>query len=78
MAVLMVLLPGAAAAQEEVASAIRRYKDREVSSGYYEEYEVKPRRMRPLVGVPGVARGIFPYSPTAASVRIRSPLEQAS
>lgn len=71
----MALLPLSAWAQgEEVASAIRRYKDYNVSTGYYEEYEVKPRRMRPWVGVPGVARGIFPYSPTGASVRIRTRL----
>ena len=37
-------LPQSVFAQEEVASAMRRYKDLEVSTGYYEEYEVKPRR----------------------------------
>jgi len=37
-------LPLPVAAQEEVASAMRRYKDLEVSTGYYEEYEAKPRR----------------------------------
>jgi len=63
-----------ASAQEEVASDIRRYKEYEVSTGYYEEYEVLPRRQRPLVGVPGVARGLFPYSPSAAEVRIRTRL----
>ena len=61
-------------AQEEVASALRRYKDREVSTGYYEEYEVLPRRQRPLISVPGLRRGTFPYSPTAARVRIRTRL----
>ncbi len=60
--------------QEEAASAIRRYKEREYSTGYYEEYEVMPRRQRPLVGVPGLRRGIFPYSPTGAEVRIRTRL----
>ena len=71
---MLLMLPGAAVGQEEVASAIRRYKDREASTGIYEEYEVRPRRMRPLVEIPGVQRGIFPYSPTAASVRIRTRL----
>jgi len=71
---VLLMLPGVTAAQEEVASAIRRYKDREVSTGYYEEYEVLPRRQLPLVGIPGVQRGIFPYSPTAAQVRIRTRL----
>ena len=70
----LLFLPEISPAQEEVASAIRRYKEREVSTGYYEEYEVKPRRMRPLVGVPGVAKGFFPYSPSAAQVRIRTRL----
>ena len=70
----VLLLPPPASAQEEVASAIRRYKDREASTGYYEEYEVRPRRAKPLVGVPGVEAGIFNYSPTAAKVRNRSHL----
>jgi len=68
------LLHEIAFAQEEVASSIRRYKDQEASTGYYEEYEVRPRRQLPLVGVPGVSRGIFPYSPSRADVRIRSRL----
>ena len=67
-------LPALSLAQEEVASAIRRYKDREVSTGYYEEYEALPRRQRPLVEIPGVGRGIFPYSPAAAQVRSRTHL----
>jgi hypothetical protein len=61
-------------AQEEVASAFRRYKDREVSTGYYEEYEVLPRRTRPIIAVPGVGPGVFAYSPSAAQVRIRTRL----
>lgn len=69
-----VILPTLVSAQEEVASYIRRYKDREASTGFYEQYEVKPRRMAPLVEVPGVTRGIFPYSPSAAKVRIRTRL----
>ena len=67
-------LPLPVSAQEEVASAIRRYKEYEVSTGYYEEYEAKPRRQRPLVEVPGVRKGIFPYSPSAAGVRVRTRL----
>ena len=76
-AVLMVgllLLPIGLPAQEEVASAIRRYRDREVSTGFYEEYEAKPLRQRPLISIPGVRPGPFPYSPTAARVRIRTRL----
>jgi len=71
---VLLLLPEPAAAQEEVASSIRRYKEHEVSTGYYEEYEVRPRRERPFVSIPGVREGIFPYSPTAAQVRIRTRL----
>ena len=77
MAVLVSLLmlpPPQVLAQEEVASALRRYKDREASTGYYEEYEVRPRRQRPFVEIPGVQQGIFPYSPTASQVRIRTRL----
>jgi len=70
----LLLLPQPISAQEEVASAIRRYKEYEVSTGYYEEYEAKPRRQRPFVEIPGVRRGIFSYSPTAAKVRIRTRL----
>ena len=73
--ILMTPLVESAWAQgEEVASAIRRYKEYEVSTGFYEEYEVKPRRMAPLVEIPGVSRGLFPYSPSAATVRIRTRL----
>jgi hypothetical protein len=70
----LLLLDGMAMAAEEVSSAIRRYKDREVSTGYYEDYEMLPRRQRPFVEIPGVKRGIFPYSPTSAQVRIRTRL----
>jgi len=63
-----------ATAQDEVASAIRRYADREASSGYYEQYEVIPSRRLALVEIPGVRQGIFPYSPTAARAQIRTRL----
>lgn len=56
-------------AQEEVASSIMRYKQYEVSTGYYEEYEARPQRQLPFVEIPSVRKGIFPYSPSAASVR---------
>ena len=63
-----------AVAQEEVVSSILRYKDRETSTGYYEEYEVIPGRHSRWVEIPGVKPGIFSYSPTAAQVRIRTRL----
>ena len=74
MLAVLLLLPEPAAAQEEAASAFRRYKDREASTGYYEEYEVKPRHQRPFVEIPGIRRGLFPYSPTSARVRVRTRL----
>jgi len=67
-------LPTVNLAEEEVASPIMRYKQHEVSTGYYEEYEVLPQRRRPIISVPGVAKGIFPYTPGAAQVRIRTRL----
>jgi len=71
---VLLLLPEKITAQEEVASALRRYKEHEASTGYYEEYEVLPRRQRPFVEIPGVREGIFRYSPTAAPVRVRTRL----
>jgi hypothetical protein len=71
---VMLLVPATAPAQEEVTSAIRRYKQYEMSTGYYEQYEARPRHQRPFVGIPGVSRGIFPYSPAAATVRVRTRL----
>lgn len=67
----VLLLPAMAPAQEEVASFLRRYKAYESSTGYYEEYEVKPRRQSPFVVSPGVNQGLFSYSPTSAVVRSR-------
>jgi hypothetical protein len=69
---LLLVLPAAVPAQEEVTSALRRYKDREKSTGYYEEYEAKPRRLLSLLRIPGALRPSFPYSPKAAEVRIRT------
>jgi len=70
----LLFLPPVVSAQEEVTSAIRRYKQYEFSTGYYEEHEAKPRRQRPLVSVPGVSQGLFPYSPSGAEVRNRARL----
>lgn len=64
--------PGSA--QDEAASAIRRYKAYEASNGYYEEYEVLPKRQRPLITIPNIRQGLLPYSTAAAQVRSRSRL----
>lgn len=63
------ILTTAGFAQEEVASIIMRYKQYEVSTGYYEDYEAKPQRQSPFVEIPNVRKGIFRYSPSAAEVR---------
>ncbi len=63
--------------QEEVASAIRRYKGYESSTGYYEEFEVKPNRIRPFVGVSEVKKSVFSYSPAASEVRVRTRLSDS-
>ena len=70
----VVLLPAPGYSQEEVASPLRRYKGYEQSTGYYEEFEARPGRRRPFIGVPDVARGTFPYSPGGAGVRVRTRL----
>jgi len=71
----LIFTPRIASAQgEEVASALRRYKEYEVSTGYYEEYEMRPRHERSMVAIPGVRHGLFRYSPSAATVRIRTRL----
>lgn len=49
---LLILWPAAALPQEEVADALRRYKDKEASTGYYEEHEVRPRRLQPFIRGP--------------------------
>jgi len=78
---VLILWPSAASAQEEVTSSIRRYKDKELSTGFYEEHEVKPRRVRPFVGVPEVQRRyspVAPYRPRAAvEPSVRSRLEDS-
>lgn len=71
------LFPWPAIAQEEVASALRRYKAYEASTGYYEEYEVLPQRQRPLISTPNIRTGTIPQSVTAARVRSRSHLEDS-
>ena len=69
---LQIVLAAAAPAQEEMTSSIRRYKERESSTGYYEEYEAKPRSVRPFMGVPEALRPSFRYSPKAAEIRVRT------
>ena len=73
LAVILIVPSGPARSQEEVTSQIYRYRER-VASGYYEGYEVSPRRARAKKQVPGTGRGLFPYGSASAMVRIRSRL----
>lgn len=71
--VALIFLPGVSISQEEMASSMRRYRSHELSTGYYEEYEVLPQRMRPFVNISGVQRKIFQQhsSPAAPGIKNR-------
>ena len=57
--VLMLLLPEPSFGQEEMASRYYRYRSTEMSTGIYEEYEVRPRSMGRIdVGGEVQGRGI--------------------
>jgi hypothetical protein len=71
--VLLIVLSGPTLAQKEVTSKIYRYRER-VATGYYEGYEVSPRRQRALVNLPASRRGLFPFGSSSAMVRIRTRL----
>jgi len=64
---IMIGFPGPAWA-EDVATDIYRYGEREVSTGYYEEYEVKPFH---LPGGPVLYRGVITVSPSASAASVR-------
>ncbi len=75
MGLLMLLIFSAwpVSAQEEVTSKIYRYRER-VATGYYEGYEVSPRRARAILETPGIKRGLSPFGRSAAAVRTRARL----
>jgi hypothetical protein len=50
---LFIVPSGPPLAQHEVTSKIYRYRER-VATGYYEGYEVSPRRKRAVLAAPGV------------------------
>jgi len=60
-------------AQGEVTTPIYRYRER-VATGYYEGYEVSPRRQRARVAIPGTPRGTVPFGAASSAVRLRSRL----
>ena len=73
----LLIAPNAGFGQGEETTR-QRYMLREKSSGYYEQYEVRPRDQRSVLAVPGVSpRGVFSYSPTGAEVRIRARLKDS-
>jgi hypothetical protein len=73
LAALLTILARPTLAQKEVTSKIYRYRER-VATGYYEGYEVSPRRQRALGPVPTTRRGLFPYGSASAMVQIRARL----
>ena len=73
LAALLTILSRPTLAQKEVTSKIYRYRER-VATGYYEGYEVSPRRQRAVKKVPATRRGLFPYGSASAMVRIRARL----
>ncbi|MCF8062115.1 MAG: hypothetical protein K9M82_06330 [Deltaproteobacteria bacterium] len=71
---IMWILAAQARAQDEAASHLLRYRDREASTGYYEEYEVMPRHLRAFIEPrPGPA-DVVGYSPNAPTIRDRTRL----
>jgi hypothetical protein len=73
LAALLTILSRPTLAQKEVTSKIYRYRER-VATGYYEGYEVSPRRNRAVMKVPTTRRGLFPYGSASAMVQIRARL----
>jgi hypothetical protein len=70
---VLIVPSGPTLAQKEVTSKIYRYRER-VATGYYEGYEVSPRRKRAVLEAPATRRGLFPYGSASAMVRIRTRL----
>jgi hypothetical protein len=71
--VMLFVPPRPTLAQKEVTSPIYRYRER-VATGYYEGYEVSPRRKRAVLEVPETRRGLFPFGSASAMVQIRTRL----
>jgi hypothetical protein len=72
----LLLLPSPSMGEgDEVTSFVNRYGEHEVSTGYYEKYEVRPRHENSLVTrFRGAIRKPFSYTSTAATVRNRNRL----
>lgn len=69
LAVLAAVWAGWGWAAEEVTAPISRYRERELSTGFYEEYEVRPRRLLPFVpGGPQARTGVIGVSPLGSTL----------
>lgn len=69
LAVLATAGAGWSWAAEEVTAPLSRYREREMSTGFYEEYEVLPRRLLPFVsGGPQPRAGVVGVSPFASTL----------
>ena len=73
LAGLLISTSGPTLAQKEVTSPIYRYRER-VATGYYEGYEVSPRRKRALFEAPTTRRSLVSFGSASAMVRLRARL----
>ena len=73
LAVVLIVPSRPAWSQEAGTARIYRYRER-VASGYYEGYEVSPRRARARKQRPGTGRDLFQYGSSSAMVRVRARL----
>ncbi len=64
---------------EELTSELRRYRQHELSTGYYEDDEVRPRGQRFKGGAPIVGRQFLRlrYDPSETTVRTRTRLSDS-
>lgn len=75
LAVTLLVAPVSFAwAQEEVTSSLYRYREREMSRGSYEIYEMKPRSMQFSLTGPVFQRGVISFNSLTSSVRRRQHL----
>jgi hypothetical protein len=72
LAVFVTILPGTSWAQEEVTSPIYQYRQREMSTGYYEQHEATPLPYGPTTGGQVLGGGVITVAPTAAPIRRRT------
>jgi hypothetical protein len=75
--VLGALVCQAAPAAGQAAREANPYSGYEMSSGFYEQYEVRPQQNRPFIAAPDNRQGVLSYGPSAAQVRTRGRLQDA-